>query len=504
MLKSMALASLSLALGCLTLPLSSPRYANTSSSQSIDYFKSVSSMDLASYPARSLVSIATSSTDSGSTIYVYWNDSRSSLVDYFVCSVSMDENTESETGYNESFKECNAEVVATKIVSTSLATYCYKVTLVDPITYRVCFGYAGIHGETRKEINKSFHFTASGIEEEGTKETINVTDKLVSFFNVSSGETTAFSSYFSGKGVEYYQEQYIACNFDIPLEKILWIDIESSFYTKAGIGTLTYLHSNAEWQNIGFSTLKHNVVEGEKDSETFHIIPQDIKYSTIETFGLTQKTTAYHFNTILDLENDDFSSDFDAVFNGGSYSAITNALKDESGNLKYRWFIRYTENKVNFEIVSSDYNNTWEYAPKVNADLPLQRGKDTAIVKLCYQKDGRKFTANVNDTKKDSTEDPITPITPSEKTGAKKLEAWQYAVIVAFFLALTAILGFLIKPIGTLFRYVFLGLWRVLEVVIDLLYLLLFWWWLAIIRNAEKEPLPALWLWSKKGGKSKR
>jgi hypothetical protein len=120
------------------------------------------------------------------------------------------------------------------------------------------------------------------------------------------------------------------------------------------------------------------------------------------------------------------------------------------------------------------------------------KGKDTAIISVNYVKDGKEYKAVAVSDYKDSTDDPENPLNPVTDEGLKD---WQIAVLVCLSLAMVIVLGMVVKPIGTVVKYSLKVIWFVVELAIDLLYVLLVWWWIAIARKVKGEEVPPLWIW---------
>lgn len=76
------------------------------------------------------------------------------------------------------------------------------------------------------------------------------------------------------------------------------------------------------------------------------------------------------------------------------------------------------------------------------------------------------------------------------------LEEWWWVVLLVG-LAVLAILAALFNPVLFVVKFVGKGLLFVVELVIDLVYLVLVWWWLALIRKSRGEEIPPLWIFGK-------
>lgn len=76
-----------------------------------------------------------------------------------------------------------------------------------------------------------------------------------------------------------------------------------------------------------------------------------------------------------------------------------------------------------------------------------------------------------------------------------KQYSWVFLIVA---LVVLVILAMIFEPVLKVITWIFKGLLFIVELGIDIVYVLLVWWWLAIIKKAQGEEAPSIWLFSKK------
>ena len=77
---------------------------------------------------------------------------------------------------------------------------------------------------------------------------------------------------------------------------------------------------------------------------------------------------------------------------------------------------------------------------------------------------------------------------------ADGLPRWAVILIVCLVLFLAVGILAIFFPF---FKLILRGALYVVQVIIDILYLVFVWWWLAIVKKAQREELPPLWIFGK-------
>lgn len=75
---------------------------------------------------------------------------------------------------------------------------------------------------------------------------------------------------------------------------------------------------------------------------------------------------------------------------------------------------------------------------------------------------------------------------------------WWVFLLVGLFII--AILAMIFQPVMNVVKAVFKGIWFIVKLIIDIVYVALVWWWLAIIKKAKGEDVPPIWLFDGQGG----
>jgi len=78
-----------------------------------------------------------------------------------------------------------------------------------------------------------------------------------------------------------------------------------------------------------------------------------------------------------------------------------------------------------------------------------------------------------------------------------KEQSWIWIVIAVLAVVLLFALAAIFPPIFNAIGFLFKCIIFVFKLVIDVLYIVLVWWWLAIVRKANGDDIPPLWLWEK-------
>lgn len=437
------------------------------------------------------------------SIYTFWKNSSDNNLASFECSISNTVDKDSATGFYETYNTYETRNVGS--VDTNVYVY-----LIENINYidRVMFRSATSESEDLYTISKSFELDGDTILCKEL-ETIQVTDKFVSYFNICSGksEMLDLGGWFNTN--EFFQEHYVAFNFDIDIDRIKYIDIQSAFDTYYGDTNVTcganFDTIGFDYSKLGFSDFENSnfqTTKGEIGKKVFRISPEDLYYSKERTlFGLHASTYQYHFNTIIDCKNDNFSSDFEKIFDGESYNSLSSVIKNKDGSNKYRWFVRFNENKLGVEatkhwkglIGDSTIVPVSYYSFNVNQESPFMKGKDTTIINVCYEKDGKQYTSVVIDTPSDATDEPNDPFVPS--TDNDGLEWWQILLIILAAFLVLSVVGVFVKPVMNVVKGILSAFLWILKVAINILYFIFVWWWLALIKKTKGENTPKLWLW---------
>ncbi len=443
-------------------------------------------------------------TNDDKSFVVFWRNTYPDLVS-LDCSFSVASDSSSATGFLESYSYYDCSYIGN--VSSEVYAYSVRHSFSD----RVMVRQAKYYSPTPVGIGREYVRNADSTVSVKEFNRIQVTDYLVSYFNIVNGRSEMLDFLGLANSQEFYQEHYVAFNFDIDIDEIKSIEIQSAFDTISGDTDVTcglnYDAAAFDWGKMGFSDFEksqYGCSKGNVDSHVFNVFPKDILMNDTTTlFGNYHYSYPYSFNTVIDCRNDDFSASFKKIFDGESYNSLSSVMKNDDGSLKYRWFVRFSENKVGNSAVKhvsvhGDVSMpiiTTFYTFKVDPSSPFMKGKDTAIISVNYVKDGKEYKAVVVSDYKDSTDDPENPLSPVTDEGLKD---WQIAVLVCIGLAMLLVLGMVVKPIGAAVKFILKVIWFVVESAIDFCYLLLVWWWLAIVRKANGEDVPPLWLWRKK------
>ena len=452
----------------------------------------------AEFSNESLTGVMKSATNG--VYYGFWKNTYSNVMSFNI-SISAESDADSYTGFKENYADYNVTNIGSKTVNTTEAVFCYSFDLGKSVD-RMIIRQAKTYATTADPIGKEFTFNSDDTVATKDFKTIQVTDKTVSYFNIQNGNSELLNSLGLITTTEYFQEHYVAFNFSIDIDEICAIQIQSGFDTVWGdthkIFTGVVTEDTAfVWSKLSFTdfpaedpTTNH----GSIPSQTFDIVPEDCKYSSSPSIcGIPWNKTAYSFNTIIDCKNDDFSDDFKKIYDGDCYNSLSDVIKP-NGILKYRWFVRFAESKVNWNTLYHGNNLVGYQSFCVNKDLPFMKGKDTTIISLKYKKNGETYKSIVADTPMDSTTDPQNPFNPATDDTPE----WLTAVIVICCLLGIIILGMLVKPVGYIIKYVFLGIWWIFKIAVEILWILLIWWWVAIIDRITGNDPPRVWIWADK------
>jgi len=532
----------SVALGLLVGSPLSFKFNSSSENVSLaDYF-SESGLDSSLVSSDDVVGILP--TTDKKSLYVFWKNTYPDLISFNV-SVSTEKNSSSITGFSEKYQDYNA--VYCGAVDSQVYCYSLSVSYSNRIFIRQASGYSSSPFAVGKEFIIDDFGSSINVK---SFEKVNVTDKITSFFNVTEGDSDYFTSLFD-KNPVLYQEHYIAFNFDVDIDSIVDVTIQS--YFDDFIGNTSYLlcdSLNRKWEvddvytgfysnstidyskdysgNLGKMVFSKSTIDdfklnlGRSDflnspvvstgSSDFVVKPKQKVFKSDFNGIFSNGSEVYNFNTIMDLKNsDDLKNKLSDCFGKSTASSLGNVLLDSDGKPKYRWFVNYSENKVDY----SSYCRSWNYhlgnsagcssnqyycsagyCLKIDDDTPYKLARQASLIQVTYLKNGITYQKVVCDVPRDSTDDPTQPIVPgsSDDDGLKD---WQIAVLVCLALAIVVVLGLVVKPVGEVLNYGFKFFVFVFKIVIDLVYIVLFWWWYSLICKANCKEIPSIWIWKK-------
>lgn len=374
-----------------------------------------------------------------------------------------------------------------------------------------------------------------------TYQTEKVKDKLVSYWNVASGDKTNILynpdfGYINNSTERIFTEHYLAFNFESEIDNILSISINtdwagytgvlkdttktSELYSTATDSPADYWGKEAntpllsdwiktkEYQNTGLDSFKSYTKSSLPAylKNDYFVTPKDVTKSLTEKtiFGLKLDVTKYSWNTIEDLqkvgEYDSFKDKFETIFGSDSngYSKVSHELwGDNPEKPKFRWFINFEETPFAPKITNyytGVFGNTKKSAEKIEfvEEYPLLLAQDTTIVEITYQKAGNTIKSLVIDSGKDSTINPITPFEPKKETSdfSKILTYILLALIVCVVLSACALLFPLLKVAGK-------GILSAFKVLAVILYMPV-WLVRVIVAKVQSKQTPALWFWNQR------
>lgn len=387
---------------------------------------------------------------------------------------------------------------------------------------------------------------------------VDVSDKLVSYWNVAEGVGHVFSA--SGKRV--YTEHYVAFNFPVEIDSILSVDIISSWkyikgstdltasasvispfpYLQEGDQTLvTYdlpsdpgpkdpksqllgsLVSSGDYSRLGLSSFSSPLVSYSDRShpETYHVDPKDVTKTTYDSFfwfkfGYTQ----YRWNTIEDLsavgKSGTFRDRFEAIFGDRAYSKVSSELWGDGLSPRYRWFINFFETPVypdfyhhfdGHECFVDDNSVAGGLGMDVSDPLetnipyqvrfgsrPFQIAEDASLVRISYRSQGKTYDSFVVDRAQDSTPDPLVPFVPDRKPDGGKWDFVFLVVVLAIFFVIVGLLCFFFPVVLKALSAVFKAFVFVLKLFFVCCWLPV-WIFVALFCKASGRSVPQLWFW---------
>lgn len=384
----------------------------------------------------------------------------------------------------------------------------------------------------------------------------DVSDKLVSYWNVAEGVGHVFSA----PGKRVYTEHYVAFNFPVDVDSILSVDVISSWKYITGETNLTasasvtspfcYLEqgdqtfstydltsdpgpkdpksqllgslvSSGAYSRIGLSSFSspHVSYSDRSHPETYHVDSKDVAKTTYDSFfwfkfGYTQ----YRWNTIEDLsavgKSGTFRDKFEAIFGDQAYSKVSSELWGDGLTPRYRWFINYFENPVlpdfyhhfdGHECFVDDNSVAgglgMDVSDPMEANIPyqvrfgsrpFQIAEDASIVRISYRSQGKTYDSFVVDRARDSTPDPLVPFVP-DRNGSK----WGFVFLVvalAIFCVAVALLCLFFPVAFKAVGVVFRAFVFVLKLFVVCCWLPI-WIFVALFCKASGRSVPELWFW---------
>lgn len=363
--------------------------------------------------------------------------------------------------------------------------------------------------------------------------TEQVTDKLVSYWNVAEGHGDAVKEFFAGKQRKAYSEHYLAFNFSVEMDRILSIGIHTDWkaylgryefidyhvplsesartvvwfpsdYLKEGANMKIYADwvDSGKYRDVGLSSfeLLRESYTPSHMKRNIYVYPKDVERTTFKSlFGFKYNFSQFRWNTIEKLSDvgryRDFTDRFRSIFGEDGYSKVSDSLWDsEHDRPKFQWFVNFAETPLapEFTLVFNqqqppDMKLSKEYV-EFGSDCPFVLAQDTSVVEIRYEKAGKNYKSFVLDRAQDSTPDPITPFIPDENGNN-----WDWLFYLLCVLAVCALMG-AVAFLLPVFRYFAKGLVLLFKALVVILYFP-FWAIRALAAGIEKRKTPELWFW---------